>query len=57
MPVRPPTGDVEELLATHHRLTGARRAPADRLDLEDLALAYMTEAVRSGRERVLDGQR
>lgn len=85
------TGDVEELLAGHHRLTGARHAPppgagveivyqshtdvqsslivrssapiddpawtADPLDLEDLVLAYMTEAAGAGRNRVLEGQR
>jgi ABC-2 type transport system ATP-binding protein len=86
------TGDVEELLATHHRLTGARRDPdtlgpghevvyashtdvqstllvrssapiddpswtADRLDLEELVLAYMTEAGGAGRKRSLETQR
>jgi ABC-2 type transport system ATP-binding protein len=85
------TGDVEELLATHHRLTGARRDPGtlgpghevvhashtavqstllvrssapiddpswtvDRLDLEELVLAYMTEA-GGGRKRTLERQR
>jgi ABC-2 type transport system ATP-binding protein len=85
-------GDVEELLATHHRLTGARIDPeklgagrtvvqarhtdvqstlvvrstapiedpafsVDRIDLEDLVLAYMTEAGESGRDRVLEKQR
>jgi ABC-2 type transport system ATP-binding protein len=83
------TGDVEELLGTHHRLTGPRRDPstlgpgrdvvqashtdvqstlvvrstapvedpswsADRLDLEDLVLAYMTQAGAAGRDRVLE---
>ncbi|GAA0495357.1 ABC transporter ATP-binding protein [Paractinoplanes deccanensis] len=82
-------GDVEELLGTHHRLTGPRRDPStlgpgrhvvqashtdvqstlvvrstapvddptwasDRLDLEDLVLAYMTEAGAHGRDRVLE---
>ncbi|MEV4347390.1 ABC transporter ATP-binding protein [Actinoplanes sp. NPDC049596] len=83
-------GDVEELLGTHHRLTGPRRDPgtlgagrhvvqashtdvqstlvvrstapvddpswaSDRLDLEDLVLAYMTaEAGADGRDRVLE---
>jgi ABC-2 type transport system ATP-binding protein len=82
------TGEVEELLATHHRLTGARTDPAalgpgrqvvqarhtdvqstlvvrssapiddpafrvDRVDLEDLVLAYMSEA---GAGRVLERQ-
>ena len=85
-------GDVEELLATHHRLTGARIDPetlgagrtvvqarhtdvqstlvvrssvpiedpafsVDRIDLEDLVLAYMTEAADNGRDRVLEKQR
>ncbi|MET8152727.1 ABC transporter ATP-binding protein [Actinoplanes sp. NPDC049668] len=84
-------GDVEELIATHHRLVGPRRDPADlgggravveeshtdvqstlivrssapiddpswqvdRLDLEDIVLAYMSEAA-AGRLRVLEGQR
>ncbi|GID97522.1 ABC transporter ATP-binding protein [Amorphoplanes digitatis] len=84
-------GDVEELIATHHRLVGPRRDPADlgggravveashtdvqstlivrstapiddpswqvdRLDLEDIVLAYMSEAA-AGRVRVLEGQR
>ncbi|GIE97387.1 ABC transporter ATP-binding protein [Paractinoplanes rishiriensis] len=82
------TGEVEELLATHHRLTGARIDPAalgpgrqvvqarhtdvqsslvvrssapiddpafrvDGIDLEDLVLAYMSEA---GAGRVLERQ-
>ncbi|MFF5081682.1 ABC transporter ATP-binding protein [Actinoplanes sp. NPDC000266] len=82
-------GDVEELLGTHHRLTGPRRDPetlgpgldvvqashtdvqstlvvrstapvddpswtADRLDLEDIVLAYMTQAGANGRDRVLE---
>jgi len=86
------TGDVEELLATHHRVTGARIDPeklgsgrtvvharhtdvqsslvvrstapiddpafsVDRIDLEDLVLAYMSEAAESGRDRVLEKQR
>jgi ABC-2 type transport system ATP-binding protein len=85
------TGEVDELLATHHRLTGARIDPAtlgagrdvvqarhtdvqsslvvrstapiedpafqvDRIDLEDLVLAYMSEA-GAGRDRVLEKQR
>jgi ABC-2 type transport system ATP-binding protein len=85
-------GEVDELLDTHHRLTGARRDPGtlgagrhvvqashtdvqstfvvrssapiddpaltvDRLDLEDLVLAYMTEAGDAGRDRVLEKQR
>ncbi|WP_433307618.1 ABC transporter ATP-binding protein [Actinoplanes sp. CA-030573] len=85
-------GEVEELLATHHRLTGARIDPAalgggrqvvqarhtdvqstlvvrssapiedpafsvDRIDLEDLVLAYMSEAGDAGRDRVLEKQR
>ncbi|WP_250004154.1 ABC transporter ATP-binding protein [Actinoplanes sp. M2I2] len=83
------TGEVEELLGTHHRLSGARRDPdtigpgrhvvaashtdvqstlvvrssapiedpswsVDGLDLEDLVLAYMSEAGSSGRDRVLE---
>ncbi|MEU4236818.1 ABC transporter ATP-binding protein [Actinoplanes sp. NPDC026619] len=86
------TGDVEELLATHHRVTGARIDPeklgpgravvharhtdvqsslvvrstapiddpaftVDPIDLEDLVLAYMSEAAESGRNRVLEKQR
>jgi len=86
------TGEVEELLAGHHRLTGARIDPeklgpgrqvilarhtdvqstlvvrstapiedpafsVDGIDLEDLVLAYMTEAAESGRDRVLEKQR
>jgi ABC-2 type transport system ATP-binding protein len=86
------TGEVEELLAGHHRITGARIDPAtlgpgreviqarhtdvqstlvvrstapiedpafsvDGIDLEDLVLAYMTEAAESGRDRVLEKQR
>jgi len=86
------TGEVEELLASHHRLTGARIDPdklgpgrqvvqarhtdvqstlvvrstapiedpafsVDGIDLEDLVLAYMTEAAQSGRDRVLEKQR
>jgi ABC-2 type transport system ATP-binding protein len=85
-------GEVDELLATHHRLTGAKRDPADlgagrrvvhashtdvqstlivrssapiddpawvadRIDVEDLVLAYMAEAVHAGRRRVLAPQR
>ncbi len=85
-------GEVEELLATHHRLTGARRDPgtlgpghevihashtdvqsslvvrssapiddpawtSDPMDLEDVVLAYMTEAAGAGRERTLEKQR
>ena len=81
-------GEVDELLATHHRLTGARRDPADlgggrrivhashtdvqstlivrssapiddpswsttQVDVEDLVLAYMAEAVHTARRRVL----
>ena len=86
------TGEVEELLSTHHRITGGRIDPAalgpgrevivarhtdvqstlvvrstapiedpafsvDGIDLEDLVLAYMTEAGQSGRDRVLEKQR
>ena len=82
------TGDVDELLGTHHRLTGARRDPADlgpgcdvvqashtdvqstlvvrssapvvdpswtvdRLDLEDLVLAYMAKAGGARSDRAL----
>jgi ABC-2 type transport system ATP-binding protein len=85
-------GDVDEMLAGHHRLVGPRRpvgegsdwdvieeshtdvqstlvvrstAPIDdpswqvnRLDLEDIVLAYMAGAAGgAGRERVLEGQR
>ena len=85
-------GDVDELLATHHRLVGRRRDPAglgagravvdqshtdvqsslvvrstapiddpswqvDRLNLEDIVLAYMSGAAAAGPERVLEGQR
>ncbi|WP_410816621.1 ABC transporter ATP-binding protein [Micromonospora sp. 050-3] len=83
-------GDVDDLLATHHRLVGRRRDTADlgagralveqshtevqstlvvrstapivdpswqvdRLDLEDIVLAYMSGATGDG--RVLEGQR
>jgi ABC-2 type transport system ATP-binding protein len=86
------TGEVEELLATHHRVTGARVDPeklgagrtviqarhtdvqstlvvrssapiedpafsVDGIDLEDLVLAYMSEAAEAGRKRVLEKQR
>ncbi|SNY55062.1 ABC transporter ATP-binding protein [Paractinoplanes atraurantiacus] len=82
-------GDVDELLGTHHRLTGPRRDPdtlgpgrevvqashtdvqstlvvrstapvddpswtSDRLDLEDIVLAYMAQAGTHGRDRVLE---
>ncbi|MEU8386838.1 ABC transporter ATP-binding protein [Micromonospora sp. NPDC048842] len=85
-------GDVDDLLATHHRLVGRRRdttelgvgralveqshtevqstlvvrstAPivdpswqVDRLDLEDIVLAYMSGATSDGTGRVLEGQR
>jgi ABC-2 type transport system ATP-binding protein len=83
-------GEVEELLATHHRLTGARTGSVppgvqvveashtDRqstlivhsgqsidepgwdvepVNLEDLVLAYMTQAVSGGRLPVLETQR
>ncbi|MFG1918304.1 ABC transporter ATP-binding protein [Micromonospora sp. NPDC048898] len=85
-------GDVDDLLATHHRLVGQRRdttdlgagralveqshtdvqstlvvrstAPiddpswqVDRLDLEDIVLAYMSGAAGNGPDRVLEGQR
>ena len=85
-------GDVEELIAQHHHLTGARRdaaslptghevvhqshtakqstmivrstAPIDDpwwtvepVSLEDLVLAYMTEAGKMAPARVLEGQR
>jgi ABC-2 type transport system ATP-binding protein len=85
-------GDVDELIATHHRLTGARRDPAtlgagrevicashtdvqsslvvrssapiddpswtvEPIDLEDLVLAYMTEAAGAGRDRILEDHR
>jgi hypothetical protein len=36
-------GDINELLRTHHRLTGPRREP---VNLEDLVLAYMERAAR-----------
>jgi ABC-2 type transport system ATP-binding protein len=85
-------GDVEDLVAQHHRVTGAPReaaslpagheviyqshagkqttmivrstAPIDDpwwtvepIGLEDLVLAYMTEAARVAPARVLEGQR
>ncbi|MEK8104793.1 ABC transporter ATP-binding protein [Micromonospora sp. M12] len=85
-------GDVDDLLATHHRLVGQRRDTADlgagralveqshtdvqstlvvrstapivdpswqvdRLDLEDIVLAYMSGAAGDGPDRVLEGQR
>ncbi|MEV4721182.1 ABC transporter ATP-binding protein [Micromonospora noduli] len=85
-------GDVDDLLATHHRLVGRRRDTADlgagralveqshtevqstlvvrstapivdpswqvdRLDLEDIVLAYMSGAAGDGPDRVLEGQR
>ncbi|MEW1589702.1 ABC transporter ATP-binding protein [Micromonospora vinacea] len=85
-------GDVDDLLATHHRLVGQRRDTADlgagralveqshtevqstlvvrstapivdptwqvdRLDLEDIVLAYMSGATGDGPDRVLEGQR
>ncbi|MFI5928362.1 ABC transporter ATP-binding protein [Micromonospora sp. NPDC051543] len=85
-------GDVDDLLATHHRLVGQRRATTDlgaghalieqshtevqstlvvrstapivdpswqvdRLDLEDIVLAYMSGATGSRPDRVLEGQR
>jgi ABC-2 type transport system ATP-binding protein len=85
-------GEVEELLATHYRLTGAYRDPAtlpdgqqviqashtdrqstlivrsttpiddpswtvEQLDLEDLVLAYMTQAATVGRIPGLETQR
>jgi ABC-2 type transport system ATP-binding protein len=85
-------GEVEELLATHYRLTGAYRDPAtlpdgqqviqashtdrqstlivrsttpiddpswtvEQLNLEDLVLAYMTQAATVGRIPVLETQR
>ncbi|MEU4532316.1 ABC transporter ATP-binding protein [Micromonospora ureilytica] len=85
-------GEVDDLLATHHRLVGQRRDTADlgagralveqshtdvqstlvvrstapivdpswqvdRLDLEDIVLAYMSGATGDGPERVLEGQR
>ncbi|MEU7673681.1 ABC transporter ATP-binding protein [Micromonospora taraxaci] len=85
-------GDVDDLLATHHRLVGRRRDTAnlgtgqalieqshtavqstlvvrstapivdaswqvDRLDLEDIVLAYMSGATGGGSDRVLEGQR
>ncbi|MFE9914456.1 ABC transporter ATP-binding protein [Micromonospora sp. NPDC005553] len=85
-------GDVDDLLATHHRLVGRRRDTADlgagralveqshtevqstlvvrstapivdpswqvdRLDLEDIVLAYMSGATGDGTGRVLEGQR
>jgi ABC-2 type transport system ATP-binding protein len=84
--------DVDELLATHHRLVGPRRDPAglgagravvdqshtdvqstlvvrstapiddpswqvDRLNLEDIVLAYMSGAETAAPERVLEGRR
>jgi ABC-2 type transport system ATP-binding protein len=86
------TGDVDELLATHHRLTGPHRDPATmpagqqviqashtdrqstftvrstapiddpswtvaRLNLEDIVLAYMSQAVTVGRTSELEAQR
>jgi ABC-2 type transport system ATP-binding protein len=85
-------GDIDELLAGHHRLAGPRRNPADlgagravidqshtdvqstlvvrstapiddaswqvdRLDLEDIVLAYMSGAAGSEPDRVLEGQK
>jgi len=85
-------GEVDELLATHHRLTGAYRDPStlpagqqvvqaghtdrqstlivrstapiddpswtvERLDLEDLVLAHMTEATTVGRAPALENHR
>ena len=85
-------GEVDELIATHHRVTGARVDPeklgpgrtvvharhtdvqstlvvrstapiddpafsVDAIDLEDIVLAYMTEAGGAGRDRVLEKQR
>jgi ABC-2 type transport system ATP-binding protein len=85
-------GDVDELLATHHRLVGQRRDTADlgagralveqshtdvqstlvvrstapiddpswqvdRLDLEEIVLAYLSGAAGNGPDRVLEGQR
>jgi ABC-2 type transport system ATP-binding protein len=85
-------GEVEELLASHYRLTGSYRDPAtlpggqdlvqashtdrqstlivrratpvddpswavEQLDLEDLVLAYMTQAATVGRIPVLETQR
>ncbi|WP_430502958.1 ABC transporter ATP-binding protein [Micromonospora trifolii] len=85
-------GDVDDLLATHHRLVGRRRDTADlgagralveqshtevqstlvvrstapivdpswqvdRLDLEDIVLAYMSGATGDSTGRVLEGQR
>jgi ABC-2 type transport system ATP-binding protein len=85
-------GDVDELLASHHRLVGPRRDPAelgagravveqshtdvqsnlvvrstapiddpswqvDRLNLEDIVLAYMGGAAMPAPERVLEGRR
>jgi len=85
-------GDVDELLATHHRLVGPRRDPAelgagramveqshtdvqstlvvrstapiddpswrvDRLNLEDIVLAYMSGAATAAPQRVLEGRR
>ncbi|WP_433113356.1 ABC transporter ATP-binding protein [Micromonospora sp. CA-246542] len=85
-------GDVDDLLATHHRLVGQRRATTDlgaghalieqshteaqstlvvrstapivdpswqvdRLDLEDIVLAYLSGATGSRPDRVLEGQR
>ena len=85
-------GEVEELLAGHHRLVGSRRDPAelgagravveqshtdvqstlivrstapiddpswqvDRLNLEDIVLAYMSEAAAGASDQVLEGRR
>ena len=85
-------GDVDDLLAGHHRLVGQRRAGAvlesgqtlveeshtdvqstlvvrstapvvdpswqvDKLDLEDIVLAYMSGAAGNGPGRMLEGQR
>jgi len=85
-------GEIEDLMASHYRLTGARRDAADLpgglevieashtdrqstlivrstapiddpaftvdgIDLEDLVLAYMSEAAEGGPDRVLEKQR
>jgi ABC-2 type transport system ATP-binding protein len=85
-------GELDDLLATHHRLVGPRSDPAglgagralvhqshtpvqstlvvrstapiddpswrvDRLDLEDIVLAYLSGAVEAGPERMLEGRR
>ncbi len=48
-------GEVNELLAVHHKLTGPHRDPAaGPVSLEDLVLAYMSRAAAPGRETELE---